>query len=101
MGVQRSRAQTDAPQIADLPSSCLEGMTTVATPASRAGPRRARHVLAARYLTVDECADLLRVSERTIRELINRGVLPSLRVGTRIRVKRADIDRHLRSKHAA
>lgn len=63
-------------------------------------PRRRLHrqLLQPRYLTVEECADLLRVSERTIRELINRGVLPALYVGARIRVKRADIDQHLRTK---
>ena len=46
-----------------------------------------------RYLTVDECAALLRVEHKTVRRLIERGTLPALRVGRVLRINPADLSR--------
>lgn len=44
-----------------------------------------------RYLTVDETAELLRVSRDTVFSLINSGKLPSLKVGKQFRISEAAI----------
>jgi excisionase family DNA binding protein len=46
-------------------------------------------------LTVTEAARLLRVSETSLYEVIQRGQLPALRVGRRLRIARAEIERRL------
>jgi excisionase family DNA binding protein len=39
--------------------------------------------------TVSEVAAILKLSEQTIRNWIDAGALPALRLGTRVRIKRA------------
>jgi excisionase family DNA binding protein len=43
-------------------------------------------------LTVAETADRLRISEKTVRRLIDRGELPSLRVGVQIRIDQSELE---------
>lgn len=44
------------------------------------------------FLTVNEVAELLKVSDKTVRRLATRGELPSFRVGAQLRFRRTDID---------
>ncbi len=46
-------------------------------------------------MTVNEVADLLRVSRMTVYRLINAGQLPSLRVGKSYRLREQDIHSYL------
>jgi putative molybdopterin biosynthesis protein len=45
-----------------------------------------------RHLTVGECAQLLSVSAKTVRGLIDRGDLPAYRVGRVLRIDPADLE---------
>ncbi|HUY59071.1 MAG TPA: helix-turn-helix domain-containing protein [Solirubrobacteraceae bacterium] len=47
------------------------------------------------FLTVAEVAELLRLNQQTVRNWIDAGSLPALRVGRRVRIKRSDLDRIL------
>lgn len=48
------------------------------------------------FLTVDEVAAMLRLNPQTIRNMIDRGELPAVRVGSRrVRVVRSDLDAFL------
>lgn len=47
------------------------------------------------YLTVNEIAKHLKLNPQTIRNWIDQGRLPALRVGRRIRIRRTDLDRVL------
>lgn len=49
------------------------------------------------YLTVAEVAELLRLNQQTVRNWIDAGSLPALRVGRRVRIKRSDLNRILES----
>jgi excisionase family DNA binding protein len=49
------------------------------------------------FLTVGEIAELLKVNQQTVRNWIDRGSLPAVRVGRRVRVKQSDLDRILRT----
>ncbi len=49
----------------------------------------------ARFLTVSEVADTLRVSTMTVYRLIKGGQLPAVRVGKAYRVREDDIDEYL------
>lgn len=49
----------------------------------------------ARYLTVAEVADIMRVSTMTVYRLIKAGDLPSTRVGKSYRLAEDDVDRYL------
>lgn len=42
--------------------------------------------------TVEEVADILKVSEQTVRTLIRQKKLKSFRVGVQIRIRKADLD---------
>jgi excisionase family DNA binding protein len=44
---------------------------------------------------VAEVAELLRLNQQTVRNWIDQGALPALRVGRRVRIKRSDLDRLL------
>lgn len=46
-------------------------------------------------LGVPEIAAYLSVSERAVRDLVNRRQLPIIKIGQRIRVRRADLDAYL------
>lgn len=43
------------------------------------------------FLTAAEAADLLNLSERTIRRLITDGTLPAVRIGRTVRISRTDL----------
>ena len=48
------------------------------------------------FLTVAEVAELLRLNPQTIRNWIDQGALPAVRVGTRrVRIRRSELDRFL------
>jgi excisionase family DNA binding protein len=53
----------------------------------------------ARFLTVQEVAELMRVSSMTIYRLINSGELPAVRVGRSFRVRDVDVDAYLESRY--
>ncbi len=45
--------------------------------------------------TLEEVADILKVSVSTVRNLINRGELKAIRVGFQLRIKKEELDRYL------
>jgi excisionase family DNA binding protein len=47
------------------------------------------------FLTVAEVAETLKLNQQTIRNWIDQGSLPALRVGRRVRVLRRDLDQLL------
>ena len=53
----------------------------------------------ARFLTVQEVADLMRVSSMTVYRLIRAGDLPAVRVGRSFRVRDVDVDGYLQSRY--
>jgi excisionase family DNA binding protein len=46
-------------------------------------------------LTVAEVAETLKLNQQTVRNWIDQGSLPALRVGRRVRIRRSDFDRLL------
>jgi excisionase family DNA binding protein len=48
-------------------------------------------------LTTEEVAELLRVHENTVRQLIASGKLPATKVGRAWRVKKADVQAYLKA----
>jgi excisionase family DNA binding protein len=53
----------------------------------------------ARFLTVQEVADLMRVSTMTVYRIIKSGELPAVRVGRSFRVRDVDVDTYLASRY--
>lgn len=49
------------------------------------------------FLTVAEVAEILRLNQQTVRNWIDAGTLPAIRVGRRVRIKRSDLNRILES----
>jgi excisionase family DNA binding protein len=47
------------------------------------------------FLTVAEVAEVLKLNQQTVRNWIDQGSLPALRVGRRVRIKRSDFERIL------
>jgi excisionase family DNA binding protein len=47
------------------------------------------------FLTVAEVAEMLKLNQQTVRNWIDQGSLPALRVGRRVRIRRSDFDRIL------
>jgi excisionase family DNA binding protein len=47
------------------------------------------------FLTVAEVAETLKLNQQTVRNWIDQGSLPALRVGRRVRIRRVDFDRLL------
>jgi excisionase family DNA binding protein len=47
------------------------------------------------FLTVAEVAEMLKLNQQTVRNWIDQGSLPALRVGRRVRIRRSDLDRVL------
>jgi excisionase family DNA binding protein len=47
------------------------------------------------FLTVAEVAEMLKLNQQTVRNWIDQGSLPALRVGRRVRIKRSDFERVL------
>lgn len=58
----------------------------------------ARQHSRARFLTVAEVAELLRVSTMTVYRLIKSGELPAARIGKSYRVREDDIDAYLEER---
>ena len=53
----------------------------------------------ARFLTVAEVAELIRVSTMTVYRLIKAGELPAVRVGKSYRIREDDVDEFLASRY--
>jgi excisionase family DNA binding protein len=53
----------------------------------------------ARFLTVQEVADLMRVSTMTVYRIIKAGELPAVRVGRSFRVRDIDVDGYLGQRY--
>ena len=53
----------------------------------------------ARFLTVAEVADALRVSNMTVYRLINSGELAAVRVGRSYRLREEDVDKYLAGRY--
>ena len=49
------------------------------------------------FLTVAEVAEVLRLNQQTVRNWIDAGSLPAVRVGRRVRIKRSDLNRIVES----
>jgi excisionase family DNA binding protein len=47
------------------------------------------------FLTVAEVAAMLKLNQQTVRNWIDQGSLPALRMGRRVRIKRSDFERVL------
>lgn len=47
------------------------------------------------FLTVAEVAGMLKLNQQTVRNWIDQGSLPALRVGRRVRIRRSDFERVL------
>src|SRR5947209_11307820 len=54
-----------------------------------------RGVLEDSLLTVAEVAEVLKLNQQTVRNWIDQGSLPALRVGRRVRIRRSDFERLL------
>jgi len=54
-----------------------------------------------RFLTVQEVADLVRVSTMTVYRLIKAGDLPAVRVGRSFRVREQDVDVYLAGRYTS
>jgi excisionase family DNA binding protein len=53
------------------------------------------------FLTVAEVAEILKLNQQTVRNWIDQGSLPALRVGRRVRIKRSDFERVLADSYSA
>src|SRR5947208_15667138 len=51
------------------------------------------------FLTVAEVAELLKLNQQTVRNWIDQGSLPALRVGRRVRIRRSDFERLLEQSY--
>ena len=47
------------------------------------------------FLTVAEVAELLKLNQQTVRNWIDQGSLPAVRVGRRVRIRRTDLEQVL------
>lgn len=47
------------------------------------------------FLTVAEVAELLKLNQQTVRNWIDQGSLPALRVGRRVRIRRSELEQML------
>jgi excisionase family DNA binding protein len=52
------------------------------------------------YLTVAEVAATLKLNQQTVRNWIDQGSMPALRVGRRVRIKRSDFERILAQSYS-
>ena len=53
----------------------------------------------ARFLTVNEVADQLRISTMTVYRLIKNGDLPAVRIGKSYRLREDDVDAYLAKQY--
>jgi excisionase family DNA binding protein len=51
------------------------------------------------FMTVAEVAAILKLNQQTVRNWIDAGKLPALRVGRRVRIRRSDFDRLLEESY--
>jgi excisionase family DNA binding protein len=59
------------------------------------------HDLGDSFLTVAEVAETLKLNQQTVRNWIDQGSLPALRVGRRVRIRRSDFERLLAESYTA
>ncbi|MDQ4004983.1 MAG: helix-turn-helix domain-containing protein, partial [Actinomycetota bacterium] len=59
----------------------------------------AKNLSEARFVTVNEVAQQMRVSKMTIYRLIRHGDLPAVRIGRGYRVREEDVHRYLDSRY--
>jgi excisionase family DNA binding protein len=52
------------------------------------------------FMTVAEVAAILKLNQQTVRDWIDSGFLPALRIGRRVRVKRSDFNALLESSYS-
>jgi excisionase family DNA binding protein len=52
------------------------------------------------FLTVAEVAEMLKLNQQTVRNWIDQGSLPALRVGRRVRIKRSDFERIIEQSYS-
>jgi excisionase family DNA binding protein len=52
------------------------------------------------FLTVAEVAETLKLNQQTVRNWIDQGSLPALKVGRRVRIKRSDFERILEQNYS-
>ncbi len=52
------------------------------------------------YLTVAEIAERLKLNQQTLRNWIDLGQLPAVRIGRRVRVRRSDFERLLQDGYS-
>ncbi|MBN1902339.1 helix-turn-helix domain-containing protein [Candidatus Sumerlaeota bacterium] len=50
------------------------------------------------FLTIDELADMLKISTRTIRRILKRGDLPAMRIGRQLRFNREAVNEWLKTQ---
>lgn len=50
------------------------------------------------FLTIEELADMLKISTRTIRRILKRGDLPAIRIGRQIRFNREAVNLWLKTQ---
>lgn len=53
----------------------------------------------ARFVTVAEVADQLRVSNMTVYRLVQSGDLPAVRIGRSYRIREDDVDKYLAARY--
>ncbi len=53
------------------------------------------------FLTVAEVAELLKLNQQTVRNWIDQGSLPAIRMGRRVRIKRSDFERVVAESYSA
>jgi excisionase family DNA binding protein len=53
------------------------------------------------FLTVSEVAETLKLNQQTVRNWIEQGSLPAVRVGRRVRIKRSDFERVVAEGYSA
>ena len=53
------------------------------------------------FLTVAEVAEMLKLNQQTVRNWIDQGSLPALRVGRRVRIPRSDLEQMLDESYTA
>lgn len=53
--------------------------------------------MAGEVLTVEEVAEILRVSTQTVRKLIRERTLKAFNVGSQVRVRKTDLEEYMRN----
>ena len=74
-----------------IPADCVSSCTQLAKP--QLIPSEPEES----FLTVAEVASILKLNQQTVRNWIDQGSLPALRVGRRVQMKRSDFERVLAS----